>query len=84
MISVQDIAKTGYTVDKVLAALAIMMKMNFDVRYPFANHFRQWFYQRRMVLFFRKEKRIPRRVAGTIGLASLRNHRPCRTPASNA
>src|ERR1700687_2571857 len=80
MLAVQYPAKAGYAIDKVLATLAIMMKMDLHVRYPFTNHFRQRFNQRRMIFFFRKEDRISRRVTGRVGLASPRNRWPCRPP----
>jgi hypothetical protein len=44
MLAVQYAAETADTVDKVLAAFAIVVKMNLDVRYSVANQFRQRFH----------------------------------------
>jgi hypothetical protein len=39
----QYAAKTAHAVDKILATLTIMVKMDLHIRYPIANHFRKWF-----------------------------------------
>jgi methionine synthase II (cobalamin-independent) len=44
MLAVQYAAKAAYAVDKVLATLAIMMKMDLHICYSIANHFRQRFH----------------------------------------
>jgi hypothetical protein len=43
MLVMQYAAKTAHAVDKVLATFAIMVKMDFHIRYSIANHFRKWF-----------------------------------------
>ena len=75
----QYAAKTAYAVDKVLAAFAIMVKMDLHVRYSVANHFRQRFQQGRMIFLFRKEKRISRHVTNRVGLTSPCNRQAMRT-----
>src|SRR5208282_2116723 len=81
---VQCFAKTAYAVDKVLAAFAVVVKMDFHVCCSFTNHFCERFHQRRMIFFFRKKERVSRRVANRIGFASHRNLRPRRPPYSHA
>src|ERR1700681_4005654 len=80
----QILAKPIDTVDEVLAALAVMMKMNLHICDPIANHFRQGFNKRGMVFLFRKKKRIARRVTSGVRFTSPRNLRPLRSPQGDA